>query len=156
MVALIQRVRFASVEIDGETTGSIGDGLLILLGVHRADSKIEAEWLARKSSNLRIFDDEDGKMNLSINDVRGEALVVSQFTLYGDVRRGNRPSFEPAALPDRAEPLYDHFVEHLDGRLKTTVQCGVFGASMDVKLLNDGPVTLWVERMNEKGETRSA
>lgn len=155
MVALIQRVRYASVEVDGAATGSIANGLVIFLGVHRADSKREAEWIARKTSNLRIFDDQDGKMNLSINDVGGEALVVSQFTLYGDVRRGNRPSFEPAAIPEKAEPLYELFVELLDGYLVTSVQCGVFGASMEVKLLNNGPVTLWVERMNETGEAKS-
>ena len=155
MVALIQRVRYASVEVDGAATGSIENGLVIFLGVHRADSKREAEWIARKTSNLRIFDDQDGKMNLSINDVRGEALVVSQFTLYADVRRGNRPSFEPAAIPEKAEPLYELFVELLDGYLETSVQCGVFGASMAVKLLNNGPVTLWVERMNETGEAKS-
>ena len=149
MVALVQRVRHASVNIDGAAAGSIRQGLLILLGVHRDDSKREAEWIARKCANLRVFSDDDGKMNLSVKDIGGEALVVSQFTLYGDVRRGNRPSFEPAAPPEKAEQLYDYFVELLDGHLESSVQRGVFGASMDVELLNDGPVTLWIERMNE-------
>jgi D-tyrosyl-tRNA(Tyr) deacylase len=149
MVALVQRVRHASVNIDGVAAGSIRQGLLILLGVHRDDSKREAEWIARKCANLRVFSDDDGKMNLSVKDIGGEALVVSQFTLYGDVRRGNRPSFEPAAPPEKAEQLYDYFVELLDGHLESSVQRGVFGASMDVELLNDGPVTLWIERMNE-------
>jgi D-tyrosyl-tRNA(Tyr) deacylase len=149
MVALVQRVRHASVNVDGAATGSIRQGLLILLGVHRDDSKREAEWIARKCANLRVFSDDDGKMNLSVKDVGGEALVVSQFTLYGDVRRGNRPSFEPAAPPEKAEQLYDYFVELLDSHLESSVQRGVFGASMEVELLNDGPVTLWIERMNE-------
>lgn len=149
MVALVQRVRKASVKVDGAAAGSIRQGLLILLGIHRDDSKREAEWIARKCANLRVFSDNDGKMNLSVKDVGGEALVVSQFTLYGDVRRGNRPSFEPAAPPEKAEQLYDYFVELLDGHLESSVQRGVFGASMDVELLNDGPVTLWIERMNE-------
>jgi D-tyrosyl-tRNA(Tyr) deacylase len=149
MVALVQRVRKASVKVDGAAAGSIRQGLLILLGVHRDDSKREAEWIARKCANLRVFSDDDGKMNLSVKDVGGEALVVSQFTLYGDVRRGNRPSFEPAAPPEKAEQLYDYFVELLDGHLESSVQRGVFGASMEVELLNDGPVTLWIERMNE-------
>lgn len=149
MVALVQRVRKASVKVDGAAAGSIRQGLLILLGIHRDDSKREAEWIAHKCANLRVFSDNDGKMNLSVKDIGGEALVVSQFTLYGDVRRGNRPSFEPAAPPEKAEQLYDYFVELLDGHLESSVQMGVFGASMDVELLNDGPVTLWIERMNE-------
>lgn len=149
MVALVQRVRHASVKVDGAVTGSIRQGLLILLGVHRDDSKREAEWIARKCANLRIFSDDAGKMNLSVTDVGGETLVVSQFTLYGDVSRGNRPSFEPAAPPEKAEALYDYFVELLDGHLERPVQRGVFGAAMDVELLNDGPVTMWIERMNE-------
>ncbi len=148
MVALVQRVRHASVAVDGETVGSIRQGLLILLGVHRTDSEKEAAWVARKCSKLRIFPDGEGKMNLSLTDIDGEALVVSQFTLYGDVQRGNRPSFEPAAAPDVADRLYNAFVELLDEQLATKVQTGVFGAMMDVSLVNDGPVTLWIERMN--------
>ena len=150
MVALVQRVRHASVDVDGEIVGSIGQGMLVFLGVHRDDSMEEATWVARKCANLRIFADEDGRMNRSLTDIRGEALVVSQFTLYGDVQRGNRPSFDPAAPPDRARHLYETFVDLLDDLLETSVQTGAFGAMMDVSLVNDGPVTLWVERMNQK------
>ncbi len=149
MVALVQRVRRASVEVEGKTAGSIREGLLVFLGVHRDDTTEEAAWLARKCAQVRIFADEDGKMNLSVTDVGGEALVVSQFTLYGDVRRGNRPSFESAAEPEKAETLYRTFVANLEERLQTKVQTGVFGAMMDVNILNDGPVTLWIERLNE-------
>lgn len=150
MVALVQRVRKASVEVDGETVGSIGKGMLVLLGVHRDDSEEEASWLARKCANLRIFADDEGKMNRSLIDVGGEALVVSQFTLYGDVQRGNRPSFDPAAPPDRARSLYETYVDLLDDLLEIPVRTGAFGAMMDVNLVNDGPVTLWIERMNQK------
>lgn len=150
MVALVQRVKHAAVDVDGETVGSIGQGLLILLGVHRNDTEKEAAWVARKCGNLRIFPDAESKMNLSVTDIGGEALVVSQFTLYGDVQRGNRPSFEPAAPPDLADRLYQSFVDLLDEQLATNVQTGVFGAMMDVSLVNDGPVTLWVERKNEE------
>ena len=149
MVALVQRVKHASVEVDGETVGSIQQGILVLLGVHRNDTEKEAAWVARKCGNLRIFPDSEGKMNLSLIDIGGEALVVSQFTLYGDVQRGNRPSFEPAAPPDLADRLYEVFVEILDEQLATNIQTGIFGAMMDVSLVNDGPVTLWVERMNK-------
>lgn len=149
MVALVQRVKHASVEVDGESVGSIRQGILIFLGVHRDDTEKEAAWIARKCANLRIFPDEDGKMNRSLTDIEGEALVVSQFTLYGDVQRGNRPSFDPAAPPDLADRLYESFVEFLDEQLGTQVRTGVFGAMMDVSLVNDGPVTLWIERMNE-------
>lgn len=149
MVALVQRVRHASVEVDGETTGSIQKGLLVLLGVHRDDSTKEAAWLARKCAGLRIFADRDGKMNLSLTEAGGEALVVSQFTLYGDVRRGYRPSFDSAAEPIKAESLYRSFIEYLEENLESAVETGVFGALMDVHIVNDGPVTLWIERLNE-------
>lgn len=147
MVALVQRVTHASVEVDSETVGSIDGGLLLLLGVHQDDTEEEGAWLARKCANLRIFPDVDGKMNRSLKDTGGAALVVSQFTLYGDTSRGNRPSFERAASPEKAERLYDGFVELLDEQLGTVVETGVFGAMMDVHLTNDGPVTLWVERL---------
>lgn len=149
MVALVQRVRQASVEVDGETTGSIQKGFLVLLGVHRNDSTKEAVWLARKCAGLRIFADREGKMNLSLTEAGGEALVVSQFTLYGDVRRGHRPSFDSAANPTKAESLYRTFIEYLEENLQSKVQSGVFGALMEVHILNDGPVTLWIERLNE-------
>lgn len=146
MVALIQRVKQASVEVEGAVVGAIGKGFLILLGVHRDDTEADLEWLVRKCANLRIFPDDEGRMNRSLLDVQGEALVVSQFTLYGDASRGNRPSFTDSAPPEKAEPLYRRFVERLSQELGRPVPCGVFGAMMDVHLVNDGPVTLWVER----------
>ena len=146
MVALVQRVREASVTVGGDVTGAIGSGLLVLLGVHRTDTEAETAWVANKVADLRIFPDEAGKMNRSLLDTGGEALVVSQFTLYGDTRKGNRPSFAASAPPERAEALYEAFVEVLSQRLGKPVPTGVFGAMMDVRLTNDGPVTLWVER----------
>ena len=146
MVALVQRVSKASVEIDDETVGAIGDGLLILLGVHEDDTEAESEWCAAKCVNLRVFPDADGKMDESLLDTGDDALVVPQFTLYGDTSKGNRPSFTEAAPPDRADRLYEHFVAELEGHLGQEVPTGEFGALMDVHLTNDGPVTLWVER----------
>lgn len=146
MVALIQRVKEASVEVEGKEVGRTGPGMLILFGAHRTDTEAELDWLAGKCARLRIFPDEEGKMNRSIIETGGEALVVSQFTLYGDVRRGNRPSFVDAAPPEQAEALYDAFVGQLSAQLASPVQTGVFGAMMEVRLSNDGPVTLWVER----------
>ena len=146
MVVLIQRVAEASVEVDGEITGAIGVGLLILLGVHRDDTGQEIDWLARKCANLRIFPDDAGLMNCSVMDVGGEALVVSQFTLYGSAAKGNRPSFTDAARPEQAETLYEKFVDALSVQMGKPVPTGVFGAMMAVRLVNDGPVTLWVER----------
>ncbi len=146
MVALVQRVREASVEVDGEVTGAIGAGLMILLGVHKDDTEREVDWLARKCANLRIFQDDAGLMNRSVLDVGGEALVVSQFTLYGNAAKGNRPSFLTSARPEQAEALYETFVEALCALMGQPVATGVFGAMMQVHLINDGPVTLWVER----------
>lgn len=146
MVALVQRVSEASVEVDGEVVGAIEHGLLILLGVHEQDTEREMAWVARKCAGLRIFPDEAGRMNRSLVDVDGEALVVSQFTLYGDTSRGNRPSFSESAAPEEAERLYEAFVRVLGGYLAKPVQTGVFGAMMDVRLVNSGPVTLWVEK----------
>ena len=146
MIALVQRVHRASVTIDGRVVGRIGQGLLVLLGVHRDDSNGEVDWLARKCAALRIFSDEDGKMNRSIVDVDGEALVVSQFTLYGNVERGNRPSFVESAPPEVATPLYEKFVERLSELINRPVETGQFGAMMDVELINDGPVTISIER----------
>jgi D-tyrosyl-tRNA(Tyr) deacylase len=146
MVALVQRVSEAAVEIDDEVVGAIDDGLLILLGVHEDDTEAESEWCASKCAQLRVFPDADGKMDESLLDTGGDALVVPQFTLYGDVTRGNRPSFDEAAPPDHAERLYDHFVDALEQELGRAVPTGTFGAMMDVHLTNDGPVTLWVER----------
>lgn len=149
MVALVQRVKEASVTVEGETVGQISAGLLILLGVHERDTEAESSWLASKCTNLRIFPDDDGRMDRSVRDVGGEVLVVPQFTLYGDATQGNRPSFTDAAPPSQAEPLYEHFVDQVAATLDRPVPTGVFGAMMDVHLINDGPVTLWVERLPE-------
>ena len=146
MVALVQRVRNAAVSVGGDEIGRIGVGLLILLGVHRADGDREMEWVARKCANLRVFGDEEGRMNRSVVDVGGRVLVVSQFTLYGDVRRGNRPSFVDSAQPDHAVPLYERFVDRMTELTGNSVETGEFGAMMEVSLVNDGPVTIWIEK----------
>lgn len=146
MVALVQKVKSASVTVEGKIVGEIGKGLLILLGVHHTDTEKELEWLVQKVAQLRIFEDVEGKMNLSVQDVQGEALVVSQFTLYGNTQKGNRPSFIESARPEIAEPLYQRFTQRLSEVLQKPVPTGVFGAMMDVALINDGPVTLWVEK----------
>ena len=145
MRALIQRVSHASVTVDGRVTGRIGRGFVVLLGITHGDGRAEADWLAGKIVGLRVFDDEAGKMNLSLADVGGALLVVSQFTLYGDARKGRRPSFTDAAVSDAAEPLVDYFVETLRDA-GFTVATGVFGAHMDVEIHNDGPVTMMIER----------
>jgi len=145
MKALIQRVKKSSVSIDGKQKAIIGQGLLILLGITDTDTHAAADWLASKLAQLRVFSDSEGKMNLSLLDFGGEALVVSQFTLYGDARKGNRPSYIQAARPEKAEPLYEYFVAELQKRLSTPVQTGVFGADMQVSLINDGPVTIMIE-----------
>ncbi|GMR10375.1 MAG: D-aminoacyl-tRNA deacylase [Anaerolineae bacterium] len=145
MRALVQRVRRGCVSVDGETLAEIGPGMVILLGVGDRDSEQEARWLAGKCANLRIFEDDGGKMNRSLLDSGGKALVVSQFTLYGDVSKGRRPSFVHAADPEIAEPLVEKFAEHLRGEGVTT-QTGSFGANMLVEIENDGPVTLMIER----------
>lgn len=131
--------------VDGRITGRIGPGFVVLLGVTHGDSRAEADWVASKIAGLRVFDDEAGKMNRSLADVGGELLVVSQFTLYGDARKGRRPSFTDAAAPEHAEPLVDYFVEILRAA-GFTVATGVFGAHMDVEIHNDGPVTMLIER----------
>jgi D-aminoacyl-tRNA deacylase len=141
MRAVLQRVSRAAVVIDGETVGAIERGLLVLLGVAPADTMAEAQWLAEKAAGLRIFRDEAGKMNLSVADIGGGVLVVSQFTLYGDCRKGRRPSFLDAAPPEVAVPLYEAFVNALRA-LGLPVATGRFGAMMQVELINDGPVTL--------------
>jgi D-tyrosyl-tRNA(Tyr) deacylase len=152
MKALVQRVSNASVVIDDVMHSSIGKGLLVFLGVKIGDRTEEARYLAEKCSSLRIFEDESEKMNLSVLDIGGSVLVVSQFTLYGDTRRGNRPSFVDAAPPSAAEPLYDSFVEHLRSILgDDSVVTGVFRAMMDIHLVNDGPVTLLLESKAEAG-----
>lgn len=145
MRALLQRVSKASVTVDNQVISSIGHGLLILLGVGHGDGEAQAAFLAEKIANLRIFEDEAGKTNLSVLDVKGEAIVVSQFTLYADARKGRRPSFIDAALPDVAAPLVERFVELLRGHGVPT-QTGQFGAHMEVEIHNDGPVTVWLEK----------
>jgi D-aminoacyl-tRNA deacylase len=139
MRALVQRVSEASVTVGGEEVARIGRGLLVLLGVRRGDEGPAADRIASKLLSLRVFEDAEGKMNLSVRDVEGELLIVSQFTLYGDARKGNRPSFVEAAPPDEAEPLYDRV------RAATGAEGGVFGAHMAVALVNDGPVTVLLE-----------
>ena len=144
MRAVIQRVSRAKVTVDGHVLGAIERGLLVLLGVAEGDDESAADYLAEKTAGLRIFDDAAGKMNLSVGEVNGAVLVVSQFTLYGDVRRGKRPSFDRAARPERANELYEHFV----GRIRAAgLRCetGRFQAMMDVELVNDGPVTILLD-----------
>ena len=146
MRALIQRVRRSSVTINGATHSSIGEGMLILVGVRQGDQETDSEYLADRCAALRIFEDSEGKMNLSVKDTAGSAMVVSQFTLYGDTRKGNRPSYSEAAHPERAQELYDHFVGCLRRSLgESKVATGVFRAMMDVELVNDGPVTVMIE-----------
>ena len=149
MVALVQRVREARVDVEGRVVAAIGPGLLVLLGVRQGDTDAAADWLAAKLARLRVFPDDEGRMNRSLLGTGGEALVVSQFTLYGDARKGNRPSFIMAAPPEEADRLYRHFADRLAAELGRPVPTGVFGAHMDVHLVNDGPVTLWVERNAE-------
>lgn len=145
MRAVLQRVRRGRVSVEGNTIAAIERGLVILIGVGQADTASEAEWLAEKCAVLRVFEDNQGKTNLSVQGVGGEVLVVSQFTLYADTRKGRRPSFISAAPPEFAQPLVDHFVDHLGG-LGVSVQKGVFGAHMLVEIENDGPVTIILER----------
>lgn len=144
MRAVLQRVSRAKVSVDGEITGEIGKGILILLGVSREDSFKEANCLLEKTLNLRIFEDENEKMNLSLLDIKGDLLVVSQFTLYGDARKGRRPSFIEAAAPEKANEIYEYFVSEACKQLKK-VETGRFQAMMDVELVNYGPVTILLD-----------
>lgn len=145
MRALVQRVREASVSVDGSVTGAIAAGLLVLAGVGQDDTDDDLEWVARKLAELRIFDDERGVMNRSVRDIGGAILAVSQFTLYGSTQKGNRPSWSAAAPPEIARPRFDAFVQRLAAKLGKPVPTGVFGAQMLVSLVNDGPVTLWID-----------
>ena len=145
MRALLQRVNEAKVEIDGETVGRCGRGLMILVCAMQGDTTAQAEKLAARVAKLRIFEDEAGKMNRSLRDIEGSALVVSQFTLAADTSRGNRPGFSAAAAPDEGRALYEHFAKALAEQESIPVETGRFGADMQVSLTNDGPVTIWVE-----------
>lgn len=146
MRVVLQRVSRAEVRVGGDVVGSVGRGHVLLVGFTAGDGAEEIEWMADKIVGLRVFPDDDGKMNRSLEDIGGELLVVSQFTLYGDVRKGRRPSFVDAARPEVAIPLYERFVEMLRGRGVRRVETGEFGAAMEVDLVNDGPVTLVLDR----------
>jgi len=150
MRAVVQRVSRASVQVEGKTIGSCGPGFMILLGVHAEDTEEDADWLAQKTAALRVFSDAEGKMNQSIIDISGEALVVSQFTLHAKYKKGARPSFIHAARPETAIPLYERFVRQLEDHLKRPVATGQFGAMMEVDLINDGPVTITMDTRNKE------
>ncbi|WP_421805945.1 D-aminoacyl-tRNA deacylase [Flagellimonas sp.] len=150
MRAVLQRVSKASVTVDGQVVSSIGDGLLVLLGIEDADGQEDVEWLANKMVNLRIFSDENNVMNRSVVDIDGEIIVVSQFTLHAQTKKGNRPSYIKAAKPEVAIPMYEGFVTVLEQKLGKKVGTGIFGADMKVELLNDGPVTIIIDTKNKE------
>lgn len=150
MRVVLQRVSKASVTIESKVHGSIEHGLLVLLGITVEDSQEDIDWLVNKIAGMRIFSDADGKMNLNLSDVNGNALVISQFTLYASTKKGNRPSFINAARPDVAIPLYESFVTTLSRKLDKTIPTGIFGADMKVALVNDGPVTIVVDSKNRE------
>ncbi len=145
MRGVVQRVKESKVVVDGEVVGKIGKGIILLLGVGKDDSEKDARWIADKVVNLRIFEDEDGKMNRSLLDVEGELLVVSQFTLYGDARKGRRPSFTDAAPPEVGKKLYEYFVDYVKERYPIKVETGIFQAMMEVHIVNWGPVTILLD-----------
>ena len=145
MRIVIQRVREASVKINDEIVGEIQQGLLVLLGIEHVDSQLDADYLIQKLIHLRIFGDEEGKMNLSVSDISGDLLIVSQFTLFADTKKGNRPSFIRSARPEQAIPLYDYFLSQLKKSFSGKIENGVFGANMLVELINDGPVTIIID-----------
>ena len=150
MRALIQKVTSASVNIENSIKSKIDNGLLILLGIEEDDNQEDIEWLSKKISQLRIFEDENGVMNLSIQDIDGEALVISQFTLHAKVKKGNRPSYIKAAKPEVAIPLYNQFVGTLNQLISREIQTGEFGAYMQISLVNDGPVTIFIDTKNKE------
>lgn len=150
MRTVIQRVSEASVTVDGKIISEIGKGLLVLLGIEDADGKEDIDWLTQKIANLRIFGDENDVMNRSVLDVEGDVIVVSQFTLHAQTKKGNRPSYIKASKPDIAIPLYEDFVQVLEQKLGKKVGTGIFGADMKVKLLNDGPVTITIDTKNKE------
>lgn len=145
MRVVIQRVKEARVEIDGAVSGEIGKGLLILQGIEDADTTEDADYLVKKIVALRVFDDSEGVMNLSVKDINGELLVVSQFTLHASTKKGNRPSYIKAARPEKAIPLYEYFKKSLSGAMVKETKSGIFGADMQVSLINDGPVTIIID-----------
>ena len=150
MRAVLQRTAFASVKVDGNITGSIQKGLLVLLGIEGADTTEDIEWLSSKIVNLRIFDDDNGVMNLSVKDVNGGILLVSQFTLHASTKKGNRPSYIKASKPDFAIPMYEKMITQLETELGKKIETGIFGADMKVELLNDGPVTIVIDTKNKE------
>ena len=150
MRAVIQRVTEASVKVDGKITGAIGQGLLILVGVEDADTQDDIDWLAKKIVGMRIFNDENGVMNLSVQDVRGNLLAVSQFTLMASTKKGNRPSYIRASKGDFAQPMYERFCQALEKESGKKVEKGIFGADMKVSLLNDGPTTIIMDTKNKE------
>ena len=150
MRAVVQRVSKASVTVEGELKGTIGQGLVVLLGIERSDTEADLEWLANKVPQLRIFEDGEGKMNLDVLAVEGEMAIVSQFTLFGNVRKGTRPSFNRSAAPDFAIPIYEAFIAKMEDRLGKPVVTGEFGAMMEIDLVNDGPVTLVIDSQDKR------
>ena len=150
MRALIQRVTSASVHIEGNEFSKIDNGLLVLLGIEDEDSESDIDWLSSKISQMRIFDDGNSLMNLSVNDINGEILVVSQFTLHASTKKGNRPSFIRASKPNHAIPMYEEFIRNISDKIQNDVLTGKFGASMQIKLVNDGPVTIWIDSRNRE------
>ena len=146
MKVVVQRVSRANVKVDGKISGSIDRGLMLLIGIHENDDREVMKWISNKILKLRIFEDEDGKMNRSVSDIGGGILLVSQFTLYGNVKKGTRPSFIEAARPEIAEPLYNDMIGYFKKRSDLQIESGVFGAMMDVELVNDGPVTILIEK----------
>lgn len=149
MRVVLQRVASASVAVDGNITGAIKAGLLVLLGISNGDSQQDIDWLVHKILGMRIFSDTDGTMNVSVQDINGDILVVSQFTLYASTKKGNRPSYIEAARPEVALPLYEAFVDSLSYKLNKTIPTGIFGADMQVALVNDGPVTIVMDSKNK-------
>lgn len=150
MRVLIQRVTKASVLIDGETERNINQGLVVLLGIEEEDSDEDIDFLCKKITNLRIFDDENGVMNKSVLDINGDIMLVSQFTLHASTKKGNRPSYIKAAKPNIAIPLYNNFISKIKQALGKTIQTGEFGADMQISLVNDGPVTIWIDSKNKE------
>ena len=150
MKLVIQRVKESSVEIDNKIKAEIGKGLLVLIGISQEDNKFDVEWLANKVLNIRIFNDSDGVMNKSIIDIKGEILIISQFTLMALTKKGNRPSYIKSASHEIAIPLYDYFIDLLESKIKNGIKSGVFGADMKVNLINDGPVTIIIDSKNKE------